>query len=111
VVEVADWPYDCKARDDHPDDTVYRCATHACWWHTERPVMVFETTGDMDSLGRQPYTVRWWADNVGPHLDEQGWREQCQHGYVVDMAAAARADGFRPVIVGEHRWLLEATHA
>lgn len=29
----ADWPYDCLARDRHPDHDVFRCEPHGVWWH------------------------------------------------------------------------------
>jgi hypothetical protein len=32
-VHVADWPYECEAKDKNPDATVYVCETHGCWWH------------------------------------------------------------------------------
>lgn len=32
VVVERDWPYDCGAKDKHPDVKVYACETHACWW-------------------------------------------------------------------------------
>jgi hypothetical protein len=28
-----EWPYDCEAKDKHPDHTVYVCETHNTWWH------------------------------------------------------------------------------
>jgi hypothetical protein len=27
------YPYECGAKDKHPDHVVYRCATHGVWWH------------------------------------------------------------------------------
>lgn len=27
------WPYECVAKDKHPEDTVYICDTHNTWWH------------------------------------------------------------------------------
>ena len=34
-VRVADWPYECRAKDKHPEHVVYVCDTHVCWWHEE----------------------------------------------------------------------------
>jgi len=31
-VEITGWPYECKAKDKHPDATVYRCVPHQVWW-------------------------------------------------------------------------------
>lgn len=31
-VQVTDWPYECKAKDDNPGATVYTCTEHAVWW-------------------------------------------------------------------------------
>lgn len=32
-VIITDWPYDCQAKEDHPDHVVYVCETHRVWWH------------------------------------------------------------------------------
>jgi hypothetical protein len=32
-VEQTDWPYDCEARDQHPDHLVFVCTVHMVWWH------------------------------------------------------------------------------
>lgn len=33
-VKLADWPYECKAKDDHyHDHVVFVCETHRVWWH------------------------------------------------------------------------------
>jgi hypothetical protein len=31
--ETGGWPYDCGAKDNHPDHDVYYCRTHGVWWH------------------------------------------------------------------------------
>lgn len=33
VTQVQDWPYECAAKDAHPDHIVYRCVPHGVWWH------------------------------------------------------------------------------
>ncbi len=32
-VRIADWPYDCKAKHDHPKHVVFICDEHRVWWH------------------------------------------------------------------------------
>lgn len=32
-VRLAGWPYECGAKDKHPDHAVYVCGTHSVWWH------------------------------------------------------------------------------
>ena len=32
-VRIADWPYECRAKDKNPADVVYVCDTHSVWWH------------------------------------------------------------------------------
>lgn len=32
VTEVRDWPYECDAKDQHPEATVYVCTLHSVWW-------------------------------------------------------------------------------
>lgn len=27
------WPYECLAKDKHPDDLVFTCKAHGVWWH------------------------------------------------------------------------------
>lgn len=37
-VEIADWPYECIAKDKHPDHTVYVCRDHGAWWHRSEEI-------------------------------------------------------------------------
>jgi len=37
-IVAEDWPYDCIAKDEHPDHTVYVCLTHKAWWHEKENV-------------------------------------------------------------------------
>lgn len=32
-VERTTWPYECIAKDKHPNDVVYACLDHGIWWH------------------------------------------------------------------------------
>lgn len=33
-VRLADWPYECVAKDEHyHEHVVFVCETHGCWWH------------------------------------------------------------------------------
>jgi len=42
-------PYDCIARDRHPDHAVWRCEPHGVWWH-EQPVPDPLTAGERRHL-------------------------------------------------------------
>ena len=34
IQRAASWPYECIAKDRHPDHEVWRCESHGVWWHT-----------------------------------------------------------------------------
>lgn len=46
-----------------------------------------------DFLGRQGFTLRWWANNIGPALNETGWRYQEFYAVVEEHKARIEKDG------------------
>jgi len=52
-----------------------------------------------DFLGRQGFTLRWWANNIGRALNETGWRYQAFYAVVDEHKASAEKDGKQFIVL------------
>lgn len=52
-----------------------------------------------DFLGRQGFTLRRWANNIGRALNETGWRYQEFYAVVDEHKASAEKDGKQFIVL------------
>jgi hypothetical protein len=59
------------------------------------------TNTEPDKLGRQGFTLRWWANNIGRARNETGWRYQEFYAVVDEHRVSAEKDGKEFIILAK----------